>query len=81
MSENPTYKLDMNGHTDNSGDDAKNMTLSKKRAIAVKAYLIKKGVSTSRLNAYGYGETKPKATNDTSAGRAENRRVEFVVKF
>ena len=81
MKENPTYKLDINGHTDSSGDDAKNMTLSKKRAEAVKMYLVKKGISNDRLKSFGFGETKPKADNTTSVGRAENRRVEFVVKF
>lgn len=81
MQANPSYLLTINGHTDNQGDDAKNMTLSQKRAEAVKAYLVKKGIDASRLTPVGFGETKPKATNDTPAGRAENRRVEFVVNF
>jgi OmpA-OmpF porin, OOP family len=81
MKDNPEYKLDINGHTDAQGDDAKNMTLSTDRAAAVKAYLVAKGIDASRMDSYGFGETQPKATNDTPAGRAENRRVEFKVRF
>ncbi len=81
MADNPTYKLEINGHTDNQGDDAKNLELSKKRAEAVKKYLVSKGCAENRLTPAGFGETMPKATNDTPAGKAENRRVEFVVKF
>jgi outer membrane protein OmpA-like peptidoglycan-associated protein len=81
MKENPSYLLEINGHTDSQGDDAKNMTLSQKRAEAVRNYLVSKGIETSRLTPKGYGETVPKATNDTPAGRAENRRVEFKVNF
>lgn len=81
MQTNPSYLLGINGHTDNQGDDAKNMALSQKRAEAVKAYLVKKGIDAARLTPKGFGETTPKATNDTPAGRAENRRVEFVVNF
>ncbi|MFK8045963.1 MAG: OmpA family protein [Crocinitomicaceae bacterium] len=81
MKENPSYKLKIDGHTDSQGDDAKNMQLSKDRASAVMKYLIEDGVEASRLSAFGFGETVPKATNDTAAGRAENRRVEFTVEF
>lgn len=81
MKMNPDYNLEINGHTDSQGDDAKNMVLSQKRAESVKNYLVSKGVESNRLEAKGHGETKPKATNDTAAGRAENRRVEFVVVF
>lgn len=81
MKENSSYKLDINGHTDSMGDDTKNMTLSKNRAEAVKKYLVSKGVDASRMASYGFGETQPKADNGTSAGRAENRRVEFKVRF
>lgn len=81
MQDNPSYKLRIDGHTDAQGDDAKNMQLSKDRAAAVKKFLTDNDVDGSRLSAFGYGETKPKATNDTAAGRAENRRVEFTVEF
>jgi OOP family OmpA-OmpF porin len=81
MKENPSYKLIIDGHTDSQGDDAKNLELSEKRALAVKNYLIKRGIDPARLTSRGFGETKPKASNDTSNGRAENRRVEFTVEF
>lgn len=81
MKENKEYNLLINGHTDNVGDDASNMILSQKRADAVKAYLVNKGVETARMKAFGYGETKPVEDNNTAAGRAKNRRVEFVVEF
>ena len=67
------------GHTDDQGNDAKNMTLSQARAEAVRDYLVKAGVDTARLQAQGFGETQPVATNKTSKGRAENRRVEFKI--
>jgi outer membrane protein OmpA-like peptidoglycan-associated protein len=79
--ENPTYYLIINGHTDNQGDDDKNMKLSDDRANAVRLYLIKKGVSMGRLESHGYGETQPVETNDTPEGRSKNRRVEFKVKI
>jgi OOP family OmpA-OmpF porin len=81
MKDNPSYNLDINGHTDSQGDDAKNMALSKERAASVKQYLVDKGVEASRMASYGFGEEQPKATNETAAGRAENRRVEFKVRF
>jgi len=81
MKNNPEYLLDINGHTDNVGDDAKNQVLSQKRADAVKKYLTDKGIDASKLTAKGYGETQPVADNKTAAGRAKNRRVEFKVNF
>ena len=73
----PGIRMEIDGHTDNQGDDTMNLDLSKARAEAVKAYLIEKGIDAGRLVAIGYGETKPTASNDTRAGRAENRRIEF----
>lgn len=81
MQDNPEYELDINGHTDNVGDDARNLTLSQARANAVKKYLSDKGIQASRMTATGFGETQPVGDNNTPAGRAENRRVEFKVKF
>ncbi len=77
----PMYNLAIEGHTDAQGDDTKNLDLSKKRATAVKKYLTDKGIAPTRLSSEGFGEAKPVATNDTPAGRAENRRVELIVKF
>jgi outer membrane protein OmpA-like peptidoglycan-associated protein len=74
----PTWSFSIEGHTDNVGGDAHNQTLSEKRAAAVKAYLIKAGVDEKRLAAKGFGASKPVASNDTSLGRSENRRVEIV---
>ena len=81
MIENPAYQLFIYGHTDNSGNAAKNQTLSEERANAVKNYLIAKGVAASRLEAQGFGQDQPIADNKTAAGRAKNRRVEFIVHF
>lgn len=81
MVENPSYRLIIGGHTDNVGSDQTNTTLSKNRADAVANYLITKGIDPLRISATGYGETTPVDTNDTAAGRARNRRVEFKVEF
>ncbi len=77
MNEHPDIKVSVEGHTDNTGRAALNQTLSEKRAAAVKAYIVSKGVSADRLVAKGLGSSKPVATNKTLAGRATNRRVEF----
>lgn len=81
MKENPTYYLIINGHTDDQGDDMKNMKLSDDRANAVRLYLIRKGVSAERMESHGFGETQPIDSNETPEGRSRNRRVEFKVKF
>jgi outer membrane protein OmpA-like peptidoglycan-associated protein len=81
MNENPEYNLEVHGHTDSQGDDAKNLKLSDDRAHAVRDYLVAKGVAEKRLRYEGHGETMPVADNATSAGRAKNRRVEFKVMF
>ncbi|UYQ92297.1 OmpA family protein [Chitinophaga horti] len=72
-------KLGVYGHTDNVGNDQSNMLLSEERATAVKTYLQSKGLSSSRVEAKGYGATKPIADNDNAAGRAKNRRVQIVL--
>ncbi len=80
LEENPDVKIEIHGHTDNTGDKEKNMVLSQKRAKAVADYLILFGINSERIVAYkGFGQTKPVATNKTEEGRAKNRRTEFVI--
>ena len=67
------------GHTDSQGSDASNLKLSQRRADSVMAALIKRQIDPPRMEAVGFGETKPIATNSTAAGRAENRRTEFNI--
>ena len=81
LNEHPEYKLSIEGHTDNQGDAARNMDLSDRRANSVMKYLISKKIDAGRLRAQGFGETVPVETNDTDAGRAKNRRVEFKIEF
>ncbi|WP_310558426.1 OmpA family protein [Flavobacterium sp.] len=73
--------LTIEGHTDSVGADDFNMTLSQKRSESVRQYLIGKGVSDARLISVGFGETKPVATNNTSLGKAKNRRVELKTNY
>ena len=76
----PNVKAEIQGHTDNTGTAAANVTLSQNRANAVMDLLITKyNIDASRLSAKGYGQEKPIATNATAAGRAQNRRVEAVI--
>ncbi len=75
----PELQVEIQGHTDSIGSVAYNLNLSQRRADAVKAYLVGKGVSASSLTAKGYGKAKPIAGNDSAEGRAENRRVAFEV--
>jgi outer membrane protein OmpA-like peptidoglycan-associated protein len=75
----PEVRLEVQGHTDDVGDDAKNLKLSQDRAQAVVDYFVKKGVPAERLVARGYGETKPMVPNDSKANQSLNRRVEFVL--
>jgi len=81
MVENSTYMLEIQGHTDNVGKKESNLMLSEKRAEAVRNYLVRKGVNPLRLLFIGYGDERPVDTNATAAGRAKNRRVEFIVSF
>ena len=72
--------LRIESHTDSEGDAEANRALTLKRAEAVKAYLVGKGVAAERLASAGYGEDRPAATNMTPGGRALNRRVEFRIR-
>lgn len=72
-------RIRVEGHTDNVGADEKNLYLSQDRADSVRQYLISRGVAPERLEAVGYGETRPIDTNDTLRGRTRNRRVEFLI--
>ncbi|WP_281421348.1 OmpA family protein [Hymenobacter profundi] len=77
LNEYPDYNLSIAGHTDSKGSDAYNQQLSYDRASSARQYMIEKGIAESRIESRGYGESKPIATNDTEAGRALNRRVDF----
>ena len=75
----PSLNIEVGGYTDNVGGDDMNQTLSENRAGSVREFLVGQGVSTNSVSAKGFGNTLPVATNDNSAGRQENRRVELVV--
>lgn len=77
--ENPDTNINIYGHTDSKGTDSYNLSLSDRRAAAVKSYFISKGIASARMHTAGVGEKDPIASNDTDAGRAENRRVEFAI--
>lgn len=79
LTDNPGLKIELGSHTDSKGSDEYNMKLSENRSKSVVAYLIGKGISTDRLVAKGYGETMPISSNDTEAGRQDNRRSEFKI--
>lgn len=76
---NPDTNINIYGHTDSVGADDYNQKLSERRANSVRSYLMSKGISSNRLFALGEGEAMPVASNDTDAGRAKNRRVEFAI--
>jgi len=76
---NASLRIQINGHTDNVGDDQSNLTLSDNRAKAVEDFLIQNGISSSRLSHKGFGETSPIDSNDTEIGRQNNRRTEFLI--
>lgn len=75
----PDTDIELQGHTDDRGADAYNQTLSEKRATSVGNYLKKKGIAASRITIKGFGESVPKYDNSTEDGRAQNRRVEFLI--
>lgn len=75
----PDTDIEIQGHTDDKGQNTYNNMLSQKRADEVAAYLKSKGVTTGRINTKGFGESAPKYSNNTETGRTENRRVEFLI--
>jgi outer membrane protein OmpA-like peptidoglycan-associated protein len=79
MQANPGMEVEIAGYTDSQGSDSYNLDLSKRRSNSVKAYLLTKAIAGTRITAKGYGKDNPISTNDTEDGRADNRRVEFVV--
>lgn len=79
LNQQPDRSVVIEGHTDSQGSDSYNQTLSQNRADSVKVFLIQQGVASNRIMAIGKGETSPVASNDTSAGRQLNRRVEIVI--
>ena len=79
LDEHPQLRIEIGGHTDSQGSEKYNLRLSESRARAVRDYLVERGVNPRRLRFRGYGESQPRATNDTEEGRAQNRRVEIKV--
>lgn len=75
----PETKIEVQGHTDNVGNNADNLRLSELRAQSVRSALSSRGVSSSRITAIGFGESMPVASNDTTSGREANRRVEIKI--
>ena len=79
LKNNPDTNINIYGHTDSIGTDAVNLRISAQRAAAVKNYFVANGISASRMFTEGLGKSSPIASNDTDAGRAKNRRVEFAI--
>ncbi|MDN3520954.1 OmpA family protein [Halomonas ramblicola] len=77
LNNNPEVRVTIAGHTDSVGSNEYNLELSQDRADSVASYLQSQGVAANRMRTVGYGEERPVATNDTDAGRAQNRRVEI----
>jgi Outer membrane protein and related peptidoglycan-associated (lipo)proteins len=79
LKEYPDTNLEIQGHTDSKGSDSYNQGLSERRANAVATYLRNRGINSARITTKGYGESAPIASNDTEEGRAQNRRVNFLI--
>src|SRR5690606_2261971 len=79
LMENPAVRVEISGHTDNTGSAAYNLQLSERRAQSVMDYLVSHGISTERLIPKGYGSQQPIASNDSEEGRQANRRIEFKI--
>lgn len=79
LNKNPDTYILIEGHTDNSGSDAHNMSLSERRAKAVSGFLVNQSIAGSRLKTAWYGESQPKVANDNEANKSQNRRVEFAI--
>lgn len=79
MQERPTMTIEVGGHTDNTGDAESNQTLSQSRAEVVAKYLLDAGIEAGRVTSTGYGQDRPRDTNDTEEGRANNRRTEIKI--
>jgi len=80
LRENPTYVVEVRGHTDAEGSDSGNILLSQKRAESVRSYLVRQGIDPTRLSAKGFGKNAPVSDNTSLKGKAQNRRIEFYVK-
>lgn len=80
LKEHPTRTVSIKGHTDSVGSQPYNLDLSERRAEAVRSFLVAQGIEPGRIAAVGYGETYPVSSNDTEAGRQQNRRVEVVLQ-
>ncbi|TIH42921.1 OmpA family protein, partial [Klebsiella pneumoniae] len=76
----PNATIEVAGHTDSDGEEAANQALSERRAQAVVDYLVRAGLPANRFTPIGYGSTQPLAGNESEDGKAQNRRIEFVVK-
>ena len=79
LKENPSRNVIIEGHTDSTGSDSYNLNLSQRRAEAAQMFLLQNGIAPERITARGYGEAYPVTTNNTEAGRQQNRRVEIVI--
>ena len=77
--QNDDLKIEISGHTDNTGKEKDNLVLSEKRAQEVRNYLNLQGIELSRMKCVGYGSSIPLASNDTDDGRAKNRRIEIII--